>query len=952
MNAAFERLERLFATALALPAAERGAFLERECAGQPALRQKLEALLTAHVDAGDLLEPPAALPLAELRLPEPLPQERPGAQIGRYMLVEKIGEGGCGSVFLAEQTDLVRRRVALKIVKLGMDTRDVIARFEAERHALALMDHPNIARVFDAGATDTGRPFFAMEFVPGIKITEYCERHRCTLAERLNLFVQVCHAIQHAHHKGVIHRDIKPSNILITLHDGAPVPKVIDFGIAKATQGRLTEETLLTAREQFIGTPAYVSPEQAEGSDRDIDTRSDVYSLGMLLYELLAGRPPFETKQLVAGGLTEMRRQIRDVDPLRPSAQLQRLEAAPLAQIAHRRQTAPADLIQAVGGDLDWIVMRCLEKDRARRYQTALGLARDVQRHLAHEPVDASPPSLYYTFRKFARRHRGALAAGGAAIVLLVATAAISLHLALAARRAEQRAESEAAAARQTIAFLQNDLLAPGSGETPVWDLRLRTVLDRANRSLDGRFADQPLVETSLRETLAATYHALGEYAIEQQHWLRALALRRALHGPEARETLHVMSQLAAAHESMGRYAEAEKLAHAALAVQRRVLGPHDPVTLRSMHRLASIYWNQGRGAESVELHKETFRARTAVLGADHPDTLASMQDMAQANRGFGELTTAAFWGLKVLEAKRGVLGAEHPDTLGAMNSLAMTYRAQGRLADAETLHRQVLAARTRLLGPEHPETLASVTNLAFVHQDQGRLDEAEKLTTQTLEIKRRALGVEHPSTLNSMSILGIIQLAQHRLAEAAEAHAAVLAIRQRTLGAEHPDTLISMHYLGATRCAQGDLGAAEPLLRTALDLRRRVLKPTHPETLRTMEELARLCLALQKFDEAEPLLAKSIEVRNRSMAKMWRTGLVRGWWGDALLGLKRANEAQMQFELSYKILAQPSDTAPIGAEAIVREAAERLLALYTAQGRRWQADAMRKRLADLPPAK
>ena len=948
MNASFERLEHLFAAALALPPAERPAFLLRACAGDEPLRARVESLLRAHEDAGDLLEPPAEIPLAEMQL-EPLPQETAGVKIGRYTLLEKIGEGGCGSVFLAEQTDLVRRRVALKIVKLGMDTREVIARFEAERQALALMEHPNIARVFDAGATDTGRPFFAMEFVPGIKITDYCEQHRCPLDERLKLFVQVCQAIQHAHLKGVIHRDIKPSNILITLHDGAPVPKVIDFGIAKATQGRLTEETLMTAQEQFVGTPAYVSPEQAEGSERDIDTRSDVYSLGMLLYELITGRTPFETKQLVAGGLNEMRRQIREVEPLRPSLQLRRLAPPALKAVAARRRSGAAELGKTVAGDLDWIVMRCLEKDRARRYQTAMGLARDVQRHLAHQPVDACPPSLYYTFQKFGRRHRAALAAGAAVVVLLVATSAISIHLALAARQAETRAELDASAAKQAIAFLQNDLLAPASSEnTPVWDLKLRTVLDRANRSLDGRFADQPLVEASLRETLAATYRALGAYAIECEHWEKALALRRRLHAPDAPEIVRVTGALATAYESLGRYAEAEKSALAALEVQRRQLGPEDRATLASMHRLASIYWNQGRAAEGAELHKQTMHLRHRVLGPEDPDTLTSMQDVAQASRGLGEINAAVFWGQRVLDTKRRVLGPEHPGTLSAMNSLAMSFRANGRLGEAESLHRETLELRSRALGPEHPDTLVSMTNLAFVHQDQGRLDDAERLTAQTLEIKRRTLGEDHPSTLNSMSILAIIHLARENLPAAAELHATVLAARERLLGAEHPDTLTSMHYVGATLRARGDLAAAAAVLGPALEARRRVLKASHPDLLRTLDELARVFVQQRKFAEAEALLQDAVKARNPLAPRTWRTGLARGTLAEALIGLGRHGEAELHLEMSYKILSQPSDGIPVGGEKIIREAAERLLEFYSAQARPYKAEYLRKRLAEM----
>jgi serine/threonine protein kinase/tetratricopeptide (TPR) repeat protein len=360
--------------------------------------------------------------------------------LGRYKLLQQIGEGGCGVVYMAEQEEPVRRRVALKVIKLGMDTKSVIARFEAERQALAIMDHPNIARVLDAGATEAGRPFFVMELVRGIKITEYCDQNKLSTEDRLNLFTQVCRAIQHAHQKGIIHRDIKPSNILVTLHDGIPVPKVIDFGIAKATQGRLTDQTLFTAFEQFIGTPAYMSPEQAEMSGLDVDTRSDIYALGVLLYELLTGKTPFDTKELLASGLDKLRHAIREEEPERPSTRLRTMLQEDLTTTASCRKTDPPKLIHLVRGDLDWIVMKTLEKDRTRRYETANGLAMDVERHLNNEPVLARPPSNLYRLQKLVRRHKAAVAGISAVCLALLIGLGFSLYLFIQEREARQRA--------------------------------------------------------------------------------------------------------------------------------------------------------------------------------------------------------------------------------------------------------------------------------------------------------------------------------------------------------------------------------------------------------------------------------------------------------------------------------------------------------------------------------
>ncbi len=421
-------LQNLFNEALERQdAAERSRFLDDACGPDASLRERVEKLLRAHDEAGGFFSQPSRPPSAEASDAQVRPlTERPGDLIGRYKLLQQIGEGGCGVVYMADQEKPVRRRVALKVIKLGMDTKQVIARFEAERQALALMDHPNIAKVLDAGATETGRPYFVMELVRGVKITDFCDENKLSTEDRLKLFIQVCQAIQHAHQKGVIHRDIKPSNILVTINDAVPVPKVIDFGIAKATAGRLTDQTLFTAFEQFLGTPAYMSPEQAVLTSLDIDTRSDIYSLGVLLYELLTGSPPFDQKELLAVGLDEMRRIIRETEPPRPSNRLSTMAAAALTTTANLRHTEPPKLIHLIRGDLDWIAMKCLEKDRARRYETANALAADIRRHLDCEPVVARPPSRWYEFQKTVRRHKFGFAAAGAVIMTLAVGLGIS----------------------------------------------------------------------------------------------------------------------------------------------------------------------------------------------------------------------------------------------------------------------------------------------------------------------------------------------------------------------------------------------------------------------------------------------------------------------------------------------------------------------------------------------
>ena len=527
--------------------AERAAYLDGACGKDPLLRQRVEDLLAKHFQQDSFMKGPAVQGSQTVALPL---SEGPGTIIDRYKLLEKVGEGGFGAVYVAEQKEPVKRRVALKIIKLGMDTRQVIARFEAERQALALMDHPNIAKVFDAGATETGRPYFVMELVRGVPITRYCDENNLPTVERLGLFMAVCQAIQHAHQKGIIHRDIKPSNILLTLHDGAPVPKVIDFGIAKATHGDLTDKTIYTQFQQFIGTPAYISPEQAEMSGLDMDTRSDIYSLGVLLYELLVGRTPFEGRELLMSGLDEMRRVIREQEPLQPSTRLtqelarhrvaaSRQSAANSGEdncgaLPRRRYGQMEELINVLRGDLDCIVMKCLEKDRARRYETASGVSADLKRYLDNEPVLARPPSLGYRFHKFVRRHKGAVAAATAVAVALILGLGFATFAFLRERQARLRqgiaekgkqaetvrADAMAEFMRELLSSTAPELLRQGH-QRPVRDL-----LKAADQLASTGLSNAPAAELQLRDLMASAEKPrdLGEsYA----RWYLAEAHRR-----------------------------------------------------------------------------------------------------------------------------------------------------------------------------------------------------------------------------------------------------------------------------------------------------------------------------------------------------------------------------------------------------------------------------------------
>jgi serine/threonine protein kinase len=633
---------------------ERSKYLDQACAGDVSLRSELDDLLGAIERAGNFL---GGSPPAIATIDQPI-TEKPGETIGAYKLLQQIGEGGMGVVFMAEQTEPIQRTIALKIIKPGMDTRQVIARFEAERQAVAMMDHPNIAKVLDAGTTDSGRPYFVMELVKGVPITKYCDDKHLPIRDRLELFIQVCQAVQHAHQKGIIHRDIKPNNVLVAEYDHHSVPKVIDFGVAKATAQKLTERTMFTEFGQVLGTMEYMSPEQSKFNQLDIDTRSDIYSLGVLLYELLAGSTPFEGKRLHEAAFDEMLRIIREEEPPKPSTRLTASDT--LASIAANRHIDPARLSKDVRGELDWIVMKALEKDRNRRYETASGFAADIERHLHVEPVEAGPPSAAYRFRKFARRNKAALIAGSvvaAALFLgLVGTTWQAIRATHAERvtqvqrdralEAEKLAKTEAAIARAANDFLNHDLLSQADPSIsrdqyyndPSGDLKLRTVLNRASSRIEGRFQDQPLVEAALRQTIGATYRNLGETDRALSHFRRAVELRRAQLGEEHPDTLTSMASLAGASRD-------SDLTRRVLEVRRRLLGKDHPDTLRSMYELAWDVRERAREqglkvkseerpaeadmAPAVVLFREVFAAQRRVLGDENPNTAATMYALA-----------------------------------------------------------------------------------------------------------------------------------------------------------------------------------------------------------------------------------------------------------------------------------------------------------------------------------
>ena len=951
----------IFATALKCgTAAGRAAYLDEACAGDPALRERLEELLRP-IDAAATWVDPAFVRAHAAPRPEQIaatvetdspqgvaPGEVSGTRIGRYKLIQQIGEGGCGTVFLAEQEEPVRRRVALKIIKLGMDTKAVVARFEAERQALALMSHPNIAKVLDAGTTDSGRPFFVMELVTGQPITKYCDERHLNTEARLRIFTDVCAAVQHAHQKGIIHRDLKPSNILVTVRDDRPAPMVIDFGIAKAIEQKLTDKTLFTTVEQMLGTPAYMSPEQAGLGNLDIDTRSDIYSLGVLLYELLTGRPPFDPKALFKSGLEEIRRIIREDEPPWPSTRLSTLQGDDLTMLSRDHKVDPQDLAVVLRGDLDWVVMKCLEKDRTRRYDTASSLAADLEHHLNHEPVTARPPSLGYQLHKFIRRNRRSVAAIGTITGLLVVGLGITAWLAVVATRARNAAKREAVRSAEVARFLKDMLEGAGPARARGRDTALlREILDTTSRRVGTDLKTQPDIEFELSATIGRTYMALGTLAEAEAMQRAAVDLARRVYGPNHTNLVIALDELGWTLRESSRFSDSTNVLGQALSLSQRLVGDGHALTAGIQHRLGSVYADLGQFAEAERLTVRATDILSRQLGPQHLRTLQARQNLAALYYQEQKLIALEPLALSTATDAINALGEDHPETLKIKALLAVLRQDQGRFEEAEKLHTEILASKQRVLGDEHPSTLISMDNLGIVYAFQGRFAEAEAIT-RTAATTYDRLGLTQ--NRRALALLGnhaeyLRNLGRHDEAEAE--FQKIIATAARLAPESDPYLLETRNSLAILRELQGRKDAAEALVRDIVRIRRSHLPPNDLTLAESLGHLAEILLGLGRTTEAEALARESLAISEPQRSDDWRCFALRSLIGACRLAANDPVQAEPLLRQAQAGLKARLTRIPALDQARFRESLDQLSQLGTHQGNPAEAAQWRLQLAD-----
>jgi serine/threonine protein kinase/tetratricopeptide (TPR) repeat protein len=989
------QVRELFLAATELPVSRRVVYLIEKCGPDVELQAAVERLLTAHMNPASILEPMIERAGSNLvshaqQTTHSHPQQRDvGTSLeGRYILLEVIGEGGMGTVWMAQQNEPVKRIVAVKLIKPGMDSKLFLARFEAERQALALMDHPNIARVLDAGVAADGRPFFVMDLVKGEPITHFCDGRKFTPRERLELFVPVCQAIQHAHQKGIIHRDIKPSNVLVVLQDGRAVPKVIDFGVAKAIGQPLTELSLNTSFGTVIGTPQYMSPEQATFNNLDVDTRSDLYSLGVLLYELLAGSPPFAKEDLEKAGVLEMLRVVREDEPPRPSTKLSTADALP--SLAANRSTEPRKLMGILRNELDWIVLKALEKDRTRRYETANGFAADIQRYLSGEQVLAVPPSVGYRLRKFLRKHRGPAIAATLMAILLLAGVTVSSWQTVRAIRAEEKALLAADEARQ--AQLAEAKRAEGERDAKQLALEAaqaeKKALVQANKRL-AQIEKGYIILASIFSDLDIRKIRADTTPLEVVLGHRLAKVAWELEDDAIGDILvvaNLQNRLGITLLSLEFPSDAQMLFNKAYETRRILLGEDNHDTLACLNNLADCYLVTGKSNLARPIFEKIYACRKAKQGADHNDTLSALNNLAGCYRSMGMADRAIPLMEEVVKSRIALQGKQHPKTLEVLSNLAMIYHSAGKFDQALALCEETYNLM-RVSPTEHPNLLSTMHNLAVCYKAKGRFELALPLLEETYKRTKSRFGAEHYQTLNCYNSLATCYQDTGRLDLAVPLYEEILKIRKQKQGTDHPDTLFSCATLAIGYHSSGKAELAFPLyLEAAKGMEKRGFQ--HEYAGRLVKVLINFLLQRQQFDDAETwrrkwiavvkdrsgadsiayavelselghyhfmpqrkwsdtenVLRESLAIREMKEPDAWNTFYIRSLLGQSLLDQEKYVEAEPLLNKGYEGMKARRDKIPPTSENRLPEVAEQLVRFYETTGKKDAAAKWRREL-------